>query len=97
MTERCLACGVEKDPAVMEYFPYDCGIDQTEPIEPLFAIDCQPTHYGEDWRRVTVCHACFHKLGPDMWIAQAHWEALDPKVTFKELPRLEPCGSVTTE
>jgi hypothetical protein len=87
MKLRCLACGVEKDTSVKEVYPYpeeDRFID--EPIDPLLSIDCQGTG---DWRVVTVCHACFHKLDVDMWISERCWLALNPITPFQQLPTLE--------
>jgi len=87
MKQRCLACGVEKDTSVKEVSPYaeeDGLID--EPIDPLMTIDCQGTG---DWRVVTVCHACFHKLDVDMWISERCWLALKPITPFEQLPKLQ--------
>jgi hypothetical protein len=85
MKQKCLACGVEKDTNVKEIYPYpDEGIID-EPIEPLMKIDCQS---DSGWRVVTVCHECFHKLDPDMWISEAGWQALNPKTPFQQLPVL---------
>ena len=82
MKQKCLACGVEKDPALKEVYPYpqDGLID--EPIAPLKTIDCQGPN---DWRVVTVCHDCFHKLDVDMWIGEQCWRALNPITPFEEL------------
>ncbi len=85
MKQRCLACGVEKDPSIKEVYPYpDDGII-TDPIEPLMAIDCQG---AADWRVVTVCHECFHKLEVDMWISERCWQSLNPITPFEKLPTL---------
>jgi len=84
MQKKCLACGVEKDTSIKEVYPYpDDGIID-EPIEPLMNIDCQ----GADWRVATVCHECFHKLEPDMWISDRCWLALKPITPFDQLPKL---------
>jgi hypothetical protein len=84
MKMRCLACGVEKDTEVKEAYPYpeDGLID--EPIAPLFDIDCQGPN---DWRKVTVCHECFHKLDPDQWINETGWNSLNPFTPFGKLPK----------
>ena len=92
MKLKCLACGVEKDTSVKEVYPYpeeDRFID--EPIEPLFSnIHCQGG-IGEvsDWRVVTVCHDCFHKLDVDMWISERCWLSLSPVTSFEQLPKLQ--------
>ena len=87
MKQRCLACGVEKDTSATEVYPYpDDGIIDDEPIEPLMTIDCQGTG---DWRVVTVCHACFHKLDVDMWISERCWLSLNPITPFEQLPKLQ--------
>lgn len=87
MKKKCLACGVEKDTSIKEVYPFteeDGLID--EPIEPLMTIDCQG---AGDWRVVTVCHTCFHKLDVDMWISEAGWSALNPITPFEQLPKLQ--------
>lgn len=78
----CLACGAVKDMGALEIYPYPDGVSCDSPIEPLLSLDCQ----GEDWRVVTVCHECFHRLDPDMWISKRCWEALRPLVPFEQLP-----------
>jgi hypothetical protein len=91
MKQKCLACGVEKDTSVKEIYPYpDDGIIDDEPIEPFLSIECQggPGPVS-DWRFVTVCHACFHKLDPDMWISERCWLSLKPITPFDQLPKLQ--------
>lgn len=85
MSPRCLACAVEKVATFKEIYPYpNDGIIDDEPIEALITLDCQ----GEqDWRVASVCHECFHKLQPDMWISEACWSALDPVTPFVQLPQ----------
>jgi len=86
MTQKCLACGVEKDTSIKEVYPYpDDGLID-EPIESLMTIDCQGT---KDWRVVIVCHACFHKLDVDLWISERCWQSLNPIVPFDQLPKLQ--------
>jgi hypothetical protein len=83
--KKCLACGVEKDTEVKEIYPYpDDGIID-KPIEPLMTIDCQG---NKDWRVITVCHECFHKLDVDMWISERCWLTLNPLTPFEQLPKL---------
>jgi hypothetical protein len=86
MKQRCLACGVEKDRSVKEVYPYpeEDGLIE-DPIDPMMEIDCQG---GADWRRVTVCFECFHKLSPDLWISKAGWQSLNPVTAFDQLPKL---------
>lgn len=84
---KCQGCGVQKDPKVFETYPYPeeerlC----TNPITPLFSIDCQDYDFHGDWRIAVFCHECFHKLDPDMWISRRCWESLNPVVPFLELP-----------
>ncbi len=88
--QKCNSCGVEKDIKILELYPYpdeDCICD--DPVPPLFEIDCQPTTKGQEWRNPSVCHECFHRLSPDMWINQKMWESLNPVVPFAELPLLK--------
>ena len=91
MKQKCLGCGTEKNTAVKEIYPYpDDGIVDDRPIEPLMTIDCQGPIVGEvtDWRIVTVCHCCFHKLDVDMWISDRCWRSLDPVTPFEQLQKL---------
>jgi hypothetical protein len=94
---QCLGCGVEKDPAQKELYPYVAdGLDCGAPISPLLAIDCQgpripndPNRYSE-FRAVLVCHSCFHKLEPDMWVTAEGWLKLNPLFPYEKLPRHPP-------
>jgi hypothetical protein len=84
----CHGCGTEKDPNVLEVYPYPEDDDICEdPIPPFFPLDVQPQG-GSGWRKATVCHECFHRLEPDMWINQRMWEGLNPTTTFDDLPLL---------
>lgn len=90
MIGKCSACGLEKDSSIKEVYPYpDDGVID-DPIDPFFTIDCQGPWLGEssDWRAVRVCHECFHRLEPDMWISIECWQSLAPVTPFEELPRL---------
>jgi hypothetical protein len=78
-----MACGVEKDTESKEVYPYPEDGLVDDPICPIFNLDCQD---GRDWRCVVVCHECFHRLDPDMWISRGCWEALSPITPFEELP-----------
>jgi hypothetical protein len=90
---KCHVCGVDKDPDTLEVFPWheEHGIVDY-PIEPLFDLDCQPGDpgniAGRPWKKITFCHTCFHRLNPDMWTCQKHYEALNPVTPFSELPDL---------
>ena len=90
---KCLSCGVEKDAEVNEVYPYEEDGLIHEPIPPFFEIDCQPledvAEVDSRWRKVRVCHECFHRLKPDMWIGSRCWKALDPVTPFADLPLLE--------
>ena len=90
---KCHVCGVEKDPAVLERYPFadeDAIIE--DPIEPLFDLDCQPGDESGNahgvWKKITFCHTCFHRLRPDMWTCQEHYEALNPVTLYNDLPDL---------
>jgi len=90
MKNRCLACGIEKDRTKPERYPEAEGIID-EPIDPLTEVDCQGPRISDrtDWRQVTVCHECFHKLDVDMWISDSCWNRLSPITPFDRLPKLE--------
>jgi hypothetical protein len=90
---KCLGCGVEKDMAVKEVYPYPederfCE----EPIQPIFELECEPWSEVDkkdaSWRKVRVCHECFHKLEPDGWISSRCWRNLKPVTPFEDLPKL---------
>lgn len=91
MKVRCFGCGVEKDAAATEIYPYE-DLTQDEPIPALMTLDCEGRTPGResDWRAVVVCHECFHRLEPDMWIDDRGWAHINPKVTFENLPALLP-------
>lgn len=92
---KCLACGIEKDMAVKEVYPYgEADHIISDPVDPLFELDCEggPLNDGSGYsvyKRATVCHECFHKLRPDMWISQRCWELLSPITPFQDLPALD--------
>ena len=90
MINKCLACGIEKDPELYEKYPYPEDMITTSwPIEPFIELDCEPSDKVHGvFKRVSVCHECFHKLDPDMWISQGMWEDLNPVIPFNRLPRL---------
>jgi hypothetical protein len=88
----CHGCGILKDQTILEIYPYpeeDSLCD--EPIEPTLELDCcpNPGSTGDrGWKKVTVCHECFHKLQPDMWISEQCWEKINPTTLFDQLPPL---------
>jgi hypothetical protein len=85
MIEKCHGCGIEKDPTALETYPYPGdNIFDEEPIEPFFDLCCVGESGG--CRAVHVCHECFHRLDPDMWINRKMYEWLNPTTPFDELP-----------
>ena len=93
MKAHCFGCNLEKDSEILEVSPFadEDGLTN-EPIEPLLILDCQgpqipndPNHYSE-FRQVVVCHSCFHKLSPDMWISKSCWESISPYIPYEKLP-----------
>ena len=90
MKMKCLACGVEKDLSVKEMYPFpDDGVITDEPVSPLFVIECQRK---TEWRVAIMCHACCHRLEPDMWISDRCWESLEPATPFEQLPAVSGDG-----
>lgn len=80
---HCLACGITKETSHNEIYPYpDDGIVDDEPVCPLWVLECR----GAEWRVAIVCHHCFHKLDPDMWINDRGWAFLNPITPFEKLP-----------
>jgi len=88
--EKCLSCGVEKDINSLEVYPYegDCIITD-EPVQPLIDIECQSVIDHTDFRLASICHSCFHKVQPDMWMSAAEWKSLKPNTAFSDLPKLK--------
>jgi hypothetical protein len=89
---KCFSCGIEKDLDVLEVSPHaEADHLCDDPIPPLSCIECESrTAFGkgepEPWRMVVVCHECFHRLEPDMWINEYCWELLNPVRSFDSLP-----------
>lgn len=81
---RCYGCGIFKEVDNNELYPYpdEDGITDN-PILPLFTLECQ-TQSG--YKAVVVCHECFHKLQPDLWIGENCWLSLNPIVPIANLP-----------
>jgi len=88
MKAHCLACGAEKDTSVKELYIGTLGLVADRPIDALFVMCCEgrAPHNEDDWRHVVVCHGCFDKLEPDMWISSDCWAKLMPVVPFERLP-----------
>lgn len=79
----CSSCGIKKDPEIKEIYPFpDDGIVDDKAIGPLIRIKVA----GHPFRIASVCHQCFHKLDPDMWISQAQWESEPRRIVFENLP-----------
>ena len=86
---KCYGCGIEKDLKVEEVYPYpEDDRLTTDPIPPLFVLDCQAEEPMGGYRAVVVCHECFHRLDPDMWIGESCWRHIDPAVPFDKLPNV---------
>jgi hypothetical protein len=73
--------------AVLEPYPYPEDERLCEgPIEPLFVLEIQPDEGPGDWKVAVVCHECFKKLDPDMWISENCWININPVIPFDKLP-----------
>lgn len=93
---RCHGCGASDDRSRLRVYPWPNEDHITDrPIGPSFELDVAPDDDDEQewppsrWKRASVCHACFHRLDPDLWISQGMWESLGPLVPFEQLPLLE--------
>lgn len=82
--ECCNGCGAEKDPAALELYPWPDEDGVTVGlISPLFHVEVAG---GSGCRVAAVCHSCFHRLSPDMWISRAGWDAIRPVTPYEGLP-----------
>lgn len=87
MIIRCFGCEIEKDTDVLETYPYPNDEHLSEkPIPPLLVLDCEGDGDEAGFRQTVVCHECFHKLLPDMWISKECWDKLNPKIPYEKLP-----------
>jgi len=87
---KCCGCGAEKDMSVLETYPFpEDEIFCNEPIQPLLNLECQPKDKSGEWKLTIVCHECFKKLDPDMWISENCWIGINPIITFDKLPSLK--------
>lgn len=88
--QKCQCCGIEKDPQVLEVYPWSDEDGITErPVPPFFMVEIVD-YSGPPTRMCRICHSCYHRLQPDMWSARSHWESLDPVVPFPKLPPHDP-------
>jgi len=81
---KCFACRAERDPHGRAMYPYpEDYIDTEKSVPQLLVLECE----GEaEFRVAVVCHDCFHKLDPDMWVSKRCWESLRPHVPYDQLP-----------
>ncbi len=95
---KCLSCGCEKDPTLLEAYPYDGDeFDHYDLLPSLLTIECQRS---TEWGMAILCHECWHKLsracnGVDMWIDCAVWKSLDPVTAYENLPAIKKHNSKT--
>lgn len=64
----------------------DQGLCDDEPVDPIVELEVQPDVRGDPYRECRVCHNCFFRLSPDMWIGENCWRKLNPVVPFSDLP-----------
>lgn len=83
---KCYGCGVCKDVQKEEVYPYpdEDGITDS-PISPFFVVECESSI---GWKAVVVCHECFHRLQPDLWIGERCWLGINPVVPLEKLPNV---------
>lgn len=89
---KCHVCGIEKDPSVKEFYPYEeDNIVTDRPTSPVCSIDVEG-YDGYD-RRATICNECWHRLcvmdAVDLWLSEKIWETLNPVTPFNQLPNPE--------
>lgn len=86
---KCYGCGIEKDLTKEEVYPYpEDERLTTDPIPPLFVLECQAKDSNGGYRAVVVCHKCFRLLDPDMWIGENCWISINPAIPFCQLPEV---------
>lgn len=85
----CDVCGIRKDMAKREAYPFrDDGL-VSHPIPPLLEFESQPSDIENgDWKRIWLCHNCYHLLEKDMWTSQELYESMKPVIPHDELPNL---------
>jgi hypothetical protein len=83
-TVFCNGCGAPKDPKALEVYPYPEDGLADGPIEPLLEVETDRCR-GDRHVTARVCHECFHKLSPDMWIDRRGWDSLRPVVSYDNL------------
>lgn len=88
MVKKCQACGTEKGTDIQEVYPYpEDDYFDNDPITPLFDMELQLL--DKTFRKVTICHECFHKIKPDMWLGLNEWESLQPVTPVEQLEKTE--------
>lgn len=99
MEMKCFGCGCPKDTKALEFYTQDDRLVQDVAIDPLFVLCAESRIADVGWKHVVVCHSCFAKLDPDMWISSDCWKSIDPVVDFKNLPdhTETSCGSDNPE
>ncbi len=88
--KTCPVCLTIKDTEVKEVYPFPDDHIVLHPIDPLMEMDVQPDDCDTGkWRRIAVCHQCYHRLQPDMWISEECLRQVQCKTPFTELPLLD--------
>lgn len=84
MKVNCFACGIEKDMDILESSEFNPDFGYTNQLRaPIFVLDVDGPN---EFRQTLVCHTCFIKLDPDMWISKKCWDTLNPKIQYHKLP-----------
>jgi len=60
-----------------------------EPIDALIELEVEDAFPDNPFRKILVCHHCYHKLRPDMWISKGCLEMIGCKTPFEKLPLAE--------
>lgn len=92
MNCTCNGCGIVKDINTREKYPYS-GMTN-EPIVPFIILEVAS---DVEWKWCLVCHHCFHKLEPDMWISREMWESINPVASFDDLKSVKPDFKIPEE
>lgn len=84
---RCQGCGVEKDTTTYEVYPYpDEERFGNDPMPPLLDVDTDLPDGKGSSRWALVCHRCYSRLDPDMWIDKKTWDAISPVTRYEDIP-----------
>ena len=81
---RCFACGRLTD-EVTDEGPTADDAGQTH----RWTTGVLDVHENGPCRAAVACWPCFWKTDPDQWILPAHWDALNPLVSYERLPLLD--------